>query len=307
MFHLPPGLQDLMASFEATKKRLVPNPPGLNRSLELSYLHAPDSIDAEKPKHYKPTQKYNTPPHYPQEPLPIFEDPALYRRVDTDTLFYVFYYRQGTYQQYLAAKELKRQSWRFHKQYQTWFQRHEEPKTITEEFEQGTYRFFDYESTWSVGANGTAVGRRQLTHWQQDEPAEAGLQVCVQVSRGRPVARRHAKSPSVTGCVVFFLFPSCPFPLHSLSFSFCFFLRSVLLCRCRAEGRWVGGWLGCGWGLGRRLANSDYIRVLSSKILAHHGRCTFLVCYCSFCLLFCFKVGVELIFACNGRWCLLRG
>jgi len=150
VFHLPPGLQDLMESFEATKKRLVPNPPGLTRSLELSYVNAPDSIDAEKPKHYKPTQKYNTPNHYPQEPLPIFDDPALYRRVDTDTLFYVFYYRQGTYQQYLAAKELKRQSWRFHKQYQTWFQRHEEPKTITEEYEQGTYRFFDYESTWSV-------------------------------------------------------------------------------------------------------------------------------------------------------------
>jgi CCR4-NOT transcription complex subunit 3 len=148
VFHLPAGLQDLMTSFEATKKRLLPNPPALTRSLELSYLNAPDSIDAEKPKHYKPTQRYNTPNHYPQEPLPIFDDPALYRRVDTDTLFYVFYYRQGTYQQYLAAKELKRQSWRFHKQYQTWFQRHEEPKTITEEFEQGTYRFFDYESTW---------------------------------------------------------------------------------------------------------------------------------------------------------------
>jgi len=154
VFHLPPGLQDLMESFEATKKRLLPNPPGLTRSLELSYLNAPDSIDAEKPKHYKPTQKYNTPNHYPQEPLPIFDDPALYRRVDTDTLFYVFYYRQGTYQQYLAAKELKRQSWRFHKQYQTWFQRHEEPKTITEEYEQGTYRFFDYESTWLVSWTG---------------------------------------------------------------------------------------------------------------------------------------------------------
>jgi CCR4-NOT transcriptional regulation complex NOT5 subunit len=70
--------------------------------------------------------------------------------VDTDTLFYAFYYRQGTYQQYLSAKALKQQSWRFHKQYQTWFQRHEEPKAITEDYEQGTYRFFDYESTWYV-------------------------------------------------------------------------------------------------------------------------------------------------------------
>jgi len=80
--------------------------------------------------------------------MPIFDDPRLYSKVDTDALFYSFYYRQNTHQQYLAAKALKSQSWRFHKQYQTWFQRHEEPKSITEDYEQGTYRFFDYESTW---------------------------------------------------------------------------------------------------------------------------------------------------------------
>ncbi|RPB02481.1 hypothetical protein L873DRAFT_1672931 [Choiromyces venosus 120613-1] len=148
VYYLPPGLQDLMSSFENTRKRLLPQPGSLHRSLEISMVSAPDTIDAEKPRHYKPTTKYNTPAHYPQEPLPVFDDPSLYKRIDIDTLFYVFYYRQGTYQQYLAAKELKRQSWRFHKQYQTWFQRHEEPKTITEEYEQGTYRFFDYESTW---------------------------------------------------------------------------------------------------------------------------------------------------------------
>lgn len=148
IYHLPPGLQDLMSSFENTKKRLAPQPAQVHRYLEHSLINAPDTHDAEKPRHYKPTTKYNTAPHYPQEPYPIFDDPSLYKRVDVDTLFYVFYYKQGTYQQYLAAKELKKQSWRFHKQYQTWFQRHEEPKTITEEYEQGTYRFFDYESTW---------------------------------------------------------------------------------------------------------------------------------------------------------------
>ena len=111
-------------------------------------MNTPDTVDAEKPKHYKPVTKYHSPPYYPQDVLPIFDDPKLYQRIDTDTLFYIFYYKQGTYQQYLAAKELKRQSWRFHKMYRTWFQRHEEPKTITDEYEQGTYRFFDYESTW---------------------------------------------------------------------------------------------------------------------------------------------------------------
>lgn len=49
---------------------------------------------------------------------------------------------------YLAAKELKKQSWRYHTKYLTWFQRHEEPKEITNDYEQGTYVYFDYETGW---------------------------------------------------------------------------------------------------------------------------------------------------------------
>lgn len=150
-FHLPPHLQDLVHSFEVTQNRAVTdNSPSVQRLQAASLANCPEPADAQPPHHYKPQNPYNTPSYYPQEPLPILSDPRLYEtgRIDTDTLFYLFYYRQGTYQQYLAAKALKNQSWRFHKQYQTWFQRHEEPKTITEEFEQGTYRFFDYESTW---------------------------------------------------------------------------------------------------------------------------------------------------------------
>lgn len=116
--------------------------------LNSSLASCPDMLDITAPKTYKPQNKYATPGYYPQELDTVFEDARLYSRIDPDTLFYIFYYKQGTYQQYLAAKALKDQSWRFHKQYQTWFQRHEEPKNITEEFEQGTYRFFDYESTW---------------------------------------------------------------------------------------------------------------------------------------------------------------
>lgn len=149
IYHLPSSLTDLLDSFEETKKRASSDQPFDMSMLNASRLTCPTPLDAEKPNHYKPQNPYAfTPAHYPQEPLGIFDDPRLYSRIDTDSLFYAFYYRQGTYQQYLAAKALKSQSWRFHKQYQTWFQRHEEPKNITEEFEQGTYRFFDYESTW---------------------------------------------------------------------------------------------------------------------------------------------------------------
>lgn len=151
IFYLPSTLQDLFESLEATKNDInaASSKPPDERMLAASMATAPDSADTEAPRHYRPQNPYPyTPAHYPQEPLAIFDDSRLYSRIETDALFYAFYYRQGTYQQYLAAKALKSQSWRFHKQYQTWFQRHEEPKAITEDYEQGTYRFFDYESTW---------------------------------------------------------------------------------------------------------------------------------------------------------------
>ncbi|KAI5922757.1 Not1 N-terminal domain, CCR4-Not complex component-domain-containing protein [Camillea tinctor] len=151
IYHLPSALQDLVESYEVTKKRPNPaNSPSHLRMMAASQanINVLDTFDQEPPRTYRPDIRYPSASGYPQEPLPIFDDPRLYSRIEPDTLFYVFYYKQGTNQQYLAAKALKDQSWRFHKQYQTWFQRHEEPKNITEEFEQGTYRFFDYESTW---------------------------------------------------------------------------------------------------------------------------------------------------------------
>lgn len=152
IYHLPASLQDLIDTYETSKKR--PPPPSAQSTLRMmtaSQASCPESHDSEVPRTYRPDVPMpQTGSGFPREPLPIFDDPRLYTRIDPDTLFYVFYYKQNTAQQYLAAKALKDQSWRFHKQYQTWFQRHEEPKNITEEFEQGTYRFFDYESTWFV-------------------------------------------------------------------------------------------------------------------------------------------------------------
>lgn len=165
IYHLPASLSDLVESFETGKKRPPSaNAPSSLRMLAASQAMAPDWTDSETPRTYRPDSRVVSAAQFPQEPLPIFDDPRLYARIDPDTLFYVFYYKQGSYQQYLAAKALKDQSWRFHKQYQTWFQRHEEPRNITEEFEQGTYRFFDYESTWLVSpVDGRTVQHAQKT------------------------------------------------------------------------------------------------------------------------------------------------
>ncbi|PKA50915.1 hypothetical protein AXF42_Ash007570 [Apostasia shenzhenica] len=117
--------------------------------LEAAYFKLPQPKDSERAKTYVPRHPAATPASYPQTQAEIVENQAFWERLGmdpfgTDTLFFAFYYQQNTYQQYLAAKELKRQSWRYHKKYSTWFQRHEEPKITNDEFEKGTYVYFDF-------------------------------------------------------------------------------------------------------------------------------------------------------------------
>ena len=81
-------------------------------------------------------------------PKAIFDNPQIFDNLDMDTLFFIFYFQTGTLQQYLAARALKKQGWRFHKKYLTWFQRHEEPVEAGYQCERGTYVYFDYETGW---------------------------------------------------------------------------------------------------------------------------------------------------------------
>ena len=117
--------------------------------LQDSFLNMPGANETERQRTYQPKNPYSTPSSYPTVPAATFDNPAFYEKAGIDCLFFIFYYSQGTYQQYLAAKELKKQSWRFHKKYSTWFQRHEEPKITTDEYEEGTYVYFDFETGWS--------------------------------------------------------------------------------------------------------------------------------------------------------------
>ncbi|KAE8792983.1 CCR4-NOT transcription complex subunit 3 [Hordeum vulgare] len=106
--------------------------------LEAAYHRLPQPKDSERAKTYIPRHPSVTPASYPQIQAPIVTNPAFWERLGSDTLstdmlFFAFYYQQNSYQQYLAAKELKKQSWRFHRKYNTWFQRHVEPQVTTDE------------------------------------------------------------------------------------------------------------------------------------------------------------------------------
>ena len=96
----------------------------------FTLIHLPQT----PPNRYSPPNPYQTASYYPQEPHPAFEQPDTFANFDPDTLFFIFYYQQNSYQQYLAAKELKKKSWRFHKRYQTWFQRADPPIYVNEEY-----------------------------------------------------------------------------------------------------------------------------------------------------------------------------
>lgn len=113
--------------------------------LEAAFSHMPHPSDSERLRPYLPRNPCPTPPYYPQLPPQGSDTLEFFQRLSTETLFFIFYYMEGTTAQYLAAKALKKQSWRFHTKYMMWFQRHEEPKLINDEFEQGTYIYFDFE------------------------------------------------------------------------------------------------------------------------------------------------------------------
>ncbi|KAJ7207608.1 Not1 N-terminal domain, CCR4-Not complex component-domain-containing protein [Mycena pura] len=155
----PPGLADLVLPFERAKQRGESPPfPGssqrmadmdtLNKYLETGLSSIPQPQDTLKAKYYTPRNPHQTPSYYPQAPLSLLNNKALYSQIDVETLFYIFYFVPVSYPKYLAAEELKRQSWRFHVKYLTWFQRHSEPQAITEEYEQGVYVYFDWEGSW---------------------------------------------------------------------------------------------------------------------------------------------------------------
>ena len=129
--------------------------PAVNlRLLEASHRNLPRAADGTWSARRPNAPSAPIPASYPTSSPPVLENPALFERLDADALFFTFYYQQGTSRQYLAARELKRANWRFHKKHATWFARQEEPKASTDLYEQGSYIYFDFSSSDASGAAG---------------------------------------------------------------------------------------------------------------------------------------------------------
>lgn len=57
------------------------------------------SRPTHRPKYYVPRNPFQTPEYYPQAPNPVLSTAGIFSQLDVETLFYVFYFLPGTYQQ----------------------------------------------------------------------------------------------------------------------------------------------------------------------------------------------------------------
>eukprot|EP01060_Flectonema_neradi_P034568 TRINITY_DN60_c2_g1_i1.p1 TRINITY_DN60_c2_g1~~TRINITY_DN60_c2_g1_i1.p1 ORF type:complete len:278 (+),score=72.88 TRINITY_DN60_c2_g1_i1:99-836(+) len=123
-----------------------------NMLLSSSYYNLTQPSDSVRPNYVTPPKSNakSAPPYYPQKVLPCLSSPELFEKFDQDTLFFIFYYQQETYQQYLAARQLKGASWRYHKKEKCWFIRSNTPKETKDDYEVGTYVFFDFQEEWKT-------------------------------------------------------------------------------------------------------------------------------------------------------------
>ncbi|SCU90042.1 LAME_0E06788g1_1 [Lachancea meyersii CBS 8951] len=147
-------------------------PAEMASQLESSLLNCPDSLDADTPKLYYNSLSLPHPTSifFPNETIRLVSnDPVdlaknhqkqndiysrtsmgrIMSRFDLDTLFFIFYHYQGTYEQFLAARELTIRGWQFNKINRCWFYKEvEKLPPGMEQSEEISWRYFDYQKSW---------------------------------------------------------------------------------------------------------------------------------------------------------------
>ena len=81
--------------------------------INMAYTKRPQKMDTFEPTFYVPISTYPTPRFFPKERPKLFDDPDVFSLMELDTLFFAFYFQTQSYQQFMAAKELKTRGWSF--------------------------------------------------------------------------------------------------------------------------------------------------------------------------------------------------
>ncbi|GMH45370.1 hypothetical protein BSKO_13327 [Bryopsis sp. KO-2023] len=141
------GMRSEVAGVAAGPGHYEGNPAA---SLELLQACCRRSMPQPADSDYKSDLSHHTnrvtphlPASYPTTRLPQLDDPNFYQKMEQEGLFFSFYFQPGSIQQFAAAKDLKRQAWRYNIEHKAWFQRSGEPKATTKDYEQGSYIYFD--------------------------------------------------------------------------------------------------------------------------------------------------------------------
>lgn len=143
-----------------------PMPEKMIKQLESSLLNCPDSLDADTPHLYQfpLSLPHPTSIFFPNEPIRFVsvENNSKYSDIysrtstarimtkfDLDTLFFIFYHYQGTYEQFLSSRELTHRNWKFNKLNHCWFHKETEKSSpVVGDQEEASWRYFDYQKSW---------------------------------------------------------------------------------------------------------------------------------------------------------------
>ncbi|KAF7459099.1 NOT2 / NOT3 / NOT5 family protein [Cryptosporidium felis] len=119
-------------------------------TLDFSFVNRPQIQDSiGRHIQYTPRMVWHNPrADFPSFPLYNFANPSYFDKLALDTLLFIFYFQQGTFQQFLAIQELKKKKWIFHKKCFAWFFKRSESKITTEDAEVADFIYFDFEKDW---------------------------------------------------------------------------------------------------------------------------------------------------------------
>ena len=73
----------------------------------------------------------------------------LFEKFNEDTLMFIFFDQSHTQAKYYAGKQLTKKGWMFHKKFNTFFEPIKPLKVQNEEYIEGRFRYWDYE-TWTA-------------------------------------------------------------------------------------------------------------------------------------------------------------
>ena len=120
---------------------------GLMEMFKTSYVTRPTNSDLQPTSVKKErisVEKHSILPGMEQvdeEIMPLYEN---------ETLFFIFYHQGDPLLKVMAAQELKKREWRFHKKFMVWFRRLNNQVKVEENCEKGDFLMFDSEDTWKL-------------------------------------------------------------------------------------------------------------------------------------------------------------